>query len=149
MQIWIDADACPVVVKEIIYRASERLQLQLSLVANQALQVPESPLIECIKVAAGADMADAEIVRRLSAGDLLITGDIPLAADALAKGAYVLNHRGEMFSSDSIKAALSVRSFMDQLRGSGVQTGGPAPFSAANRKSFADALDRFLAKHAC
>lgn len=147
MQIWVDADACPVAVKEILYRVAARLQLQVTLVANQLMRVPGSPFIRALQVAAGPDVADAEIVRLLVAGDLLVTGDIPLAAQVLDKGGFALNPRGEFYTVDNIAQQLTMRSFMDELRGSGVDTGGPAPFSQADRQQFANALDRHLARH--
>lgn len=147
MQIWVDADACPVAVKEILYRVAARLQLQVTLVANQLMRVPGSPFIRALQVAGGPDVADAEIVRLLVAGDLLVTGDIPLAAQVLDKGGFALNPRGEFYTVDNIAQQLTMRSFMDELRGSGVDTGGPAPFSQADRQQFANALDRHLARH--
>ncbi len=148
MQIWVDADACPAVVKDILYRVAQRLQLNMTLVANQLMRVPGSRFIRAMQVPAGADVADAEIVRLLVAGDLVVTADIPLAADVLAKGGYALNPRGEFYTDDNIAQQLTMRSFMDQLRGSGVDTGGPAPYGQADRQNFANALDRHLARHA-
>jgi len=148
MKIWVDADACPVVIKEILFRAAERTAIQLTLVANQQVTVPASRYINFIQVAQGFDVADNEIVKRLNAGDLVITSDIPLAADILEKGGLALNPRGEMYSANSIKAQLTMRDFMDTMRASGVNTGGgPAPLSKADRKSFADQLDRWLASY--
>ncbi len=148
MQIWVDADACPVAVKDILYRVAERLALPVTLVANQLMRVPPSRFVRSVQVPQGADVADAEIVRLLAAGDLVITGDIPLAADVLAKGGFALNHRGEFYTNDNIAQMLSMRAFMDELRGSGVDTGGPAPYSQADRKQFANALDRHLSRYA-
>ena len=144
MRIWVDADACPGVVKDILYRVAERRQLHLTLVANQMLRTPPSPWIRALQVPGGFDVADAEIVARVTAGDLVITADIPLAASALEKGAHVIDPRGERFTADNIRERLSMRSFMDELRSSGVNTGGPPPFSQADRQAFANALDRLL-----
>ncbi len=144
MQIWVDADACPGAVKDILFRLAERRRLQLTLVANQMLRTPPSPWIRALQVPGGFDVADAEIVARVTAGDVVITADIPLAALALEKGAHVIDPRGERFTADNIRERLSMRSFMDELRSSGVNTGGPPPFSQADRQSFANALDRLL-----
>jgi uncharacterized protein YaiI (UPF0178 family) len=144
MHIWVDADACPAVIKEILFRASERTHLPLTLVANQPLRVPRSPYIRQLQVAAGFDVADNEIAKRMEEGDLVITNDIPLAAEVLAKGGRALSPRGELFSPDTIRDRLVMRDFMDTLRSSGVQTGGPAPLSQTDRKAFADQLDRLL-----
>lgn len=146
MRIWVDADACPAVIKEILYRVAERVQLQVTLVANQLMRVPPSRFIRALQVPAGADVADQEIVRRLAAGDLVITGDIPLASDVLDKGGYALNPRGEFYTRDNIQQMLTMRAFLDELRGSGVDTGGPAAFSQADRQNFANSLDRHLHK---
>ena len=126
MQIWIDADACPVVIKEILYRVADRLELPVTLVANQGLRVPPSRFIRTVQVPSGADVADQEIVRLLNPGDLVITGDIPLAADVLTKGGYALNPRGEFYTKDNIAQQLTMRAFMEELRSGGVDTGGPA-----------------------
>jgi uncharacterized protein len=144
MKIWVDADACPVVIKEILYRAAERTATELTLVANHALRTPASRLITTLQVQAGFDVADNEIVRRLQPGDLVITADIPLAAEAIAKGAHALNPRGERYSTENIKARLNMRDFMDTLRSSGINTGGPPALNQGDRKAFADELDRFL-----
>jgi uncharacterized protein YaiI (UPF0178 family) len=144
MHIWVDADACPLVIKEILFRAAERTQQPLTLVANHAMRVPRSPHIRQIQVASGFDVADSEITRRMQAGDLVITGDIPLAAEVLARGGRALSPRGELFSPDTIRDRLVMRDFMDTLRSSGVQTGGPAPLNQTDRKAFADQLDRLL-----
>lgn len=146
MHIWVDADACPAVIKEILYRVAERTQLQVTLVANQLMRVPPSRFIRALQVPSGADVADQEIVRRLAAGDLVITGDIPLASDVLDKGGYALNPRGEFYTRDNIQQMLTMRAFLDELRGSGVDTGGPAAFSHADRQNFANSLDRHLHK---
>ena len=146
MKIWVDADACPVVIKEILFRAAERAQVYVVLVANQAIPHPESAFIRSMQVAQGFDVADNYIVQQVNAGDLVITSDIPLAADVLEKDAHALNPRGERYTKDSIKAILTMRNFMDTLRGSGTQTGGPPPLSQADRQTFANQLDRLLAK---
>ena len=148
MKIWVDADACPVVIKEILFKAAERTGIQTTLVANQPVRVPPSRFIGFIQVSSGFDVADNEIVERTGAGDLVITADIPLAADVIAKGAYALNPRGELYTTENIKARLNIRDFMDTLRGSGIDTGGPPALNQSDRKSFADNLDRLLAKHA-
>ncbi len=148
MKIWVDADACPVVIKDILFRAAERTGVQLTLVANQPVPVPPSRLIQSIQVASGFDVADNEIVKRLDAGDLVITGDIPLAAEVIEKGGHALNPRGELYTTDNIKARLTMRDFMETLRSSGVDTGGPPPLSQSDRQSFANQLDKFLTRHA-
>lgn len=147
MQIWVDADACPVVIKEILYRVAERLQMNVTLVANQLMRVPASRFVRAVQVPAGCDVADAEIVRLLAPGDLVVTGDIPLAADVLAKGGHALNPRGEFYTPDNIAQQLTMRQFMDELRGGGVDTGGPPPFGQADRQHFANQLDRHLHRH--
>lgn len=150
MNIWVDADACPKPVKEILYRVAHRLGasgLRVTLIANQMLTVPRSPYIRAVQVPQGFDVADNEIVRRVEAGDLVITSDIPLAAEAIAKGARVLTPRGETYDKNSIAAALTLRNFMDTLRSSGVETGGPAAFSASDQHAFARQLDQWLARH--
>ena len=146
MQIWVDADACPNVVKEILYRAAERLECSLILVANQPLTTPRSQFIKAIRVEAGFDVADNYIVQQVKHGDLVITGDIPLAAEVLEKGAEALNPRGEFYDRDSIKQKVTMRDFMDEMRGSGVMTSGPPPLSQTDRREFANALDRYLNK---
>ena len=146
MKIWVDADACPVVIKEILFRAAERTATELTLVANHALRIPPSKLISTLQVPAGFDVADNEIVKRAAAGDLVITADIPLAAEIIEMGAHALNPRGELYTTENIKARLNMRDFMDTLRGSGIQTGGPKEFSQSDRQAFANALDRLLAK---
>lgn len=148
MKIWVDADACPGVIKEILFRVAERRALQVTLVANQLLRVPGSRFIAAVQVPAGADVADAEIVRRMEAGDLVVTGDIPLAALVLEKHGFALNPRGEFYTADNIAQQLSMRAFMEELRSGGVDTGGPSPFSQADRQQFANALDRHLARYA-
>lgn len=146
MRIWVDADACPKVIKEILYRAVERLNIPMTLVANKKIFTPDSPLINLIVVAAGADVADREIVERVQAGDLVITADIPLAADVIDKAGHALNPRGTFYSESNVKQHLSMRNFMDDLRGSGVVTGGPPAFSNNDKMAFANQLDRFLTK---
>lgn len=147
MKIWVDADACPVVIKDILFKAAERTKVQLTLVANQQIRVPPSRYIKSIQVASGFDVADDEIVERASAGDLVITSDIPLASDVIDKGALALSPRGEMYTRENIKARLNIRDFMDTMRGSGIDTGGPPAFNQNDRKAFADHLDRQLARH--
>jgi len=147
MQIWVDADACPGPVKEILYRVAERLQLNVTLVANQLLRVPPSKYVRAVQVPAGFDVADREIVRLAEPGDLVITGDIPLAADILKKGAHALNPRGEFYTPDNIAQQLTMRAFMDELRGSGVDTGGPSAYNQGDRQRFANALDAHLRKN--
>jgi len=147
MQIWVDADACPVVIKEIIFRAAERLQISTTLVANQMLRTPPSRYIRAIQVPSGFDVADAHIVDQLAAGDLVITADIPLASLVIERGAHALNPRGELYTTANIREILTMRNFMEELRGAGVETGGPAAFSLSDRQTFANQLDRFLAKH--
>ena len=144
MPIWVDADACPKVIKDTLYRAAERSQIELILVANQPLAVPPSRFIRTLRVAAGFDVADNEIVQRVSATDLVITADIPLAAEVLAKGAAALNPRGERYSEATIRERLTMRDFMDTLRSSGVQTGGPAALNQRDRQQFAAELDKWL-----
>ena len=146
MHIWVDADACPVVIKDIIFRAANRKQIHTTLVANQMLRTPGSLFIKAIQVAKGFDVADNYIVAECVAGDLVITADIPLAAAVIERGALALNPRGEMYTAANIRESLSLRNFMDELRSSGVQTGGPNAFSHADRQAFANALDRLLAQ---
>ena len=148
MHIWVDADACPVVIKDILFRAAERTGVQLTLVANQPVRIPPSRHIKFIQVASGFDVADNEIVKRLGAGDLVITSDIPLAAEVIDNGAVALNPRGELYTADNIRARLNMRDFMDTLRGSGIDTGGPPALSQADRQSFANHLDKILTRHA-
>ncbi|MDH4315554.1 MAG: YaiI/YqxD family protein [Gammaproteobacteria bacterium] len=148
MKIWVDADACPAVIKDTLFRAAERTGLELTLVANQAVYVPPSRYIRTLQVSSGFDVADNEIVRRMEPGDLVITGDIPLAADVIEKGGTALSPRGELYSPDNIRARLNMRDFMDTLRGSGVHTGGPPALSQTDRKNFANHLDRIVTAHA-
>jgi len=147
MKIWVDADACPVVIKEILFRAAERVKIEVTLVANQSVQIPKSRYINFVHVAQGFDVADNEIVKRLSAGDLVITSDIPLAADVIEKQGVVLSPRGERYTAENIKSRLSMRDFMESLRSSGVNTGGPAAMNQNDRKSFADCLDKWLTEN--
>ncbi|MDX3895466.1 YaiI/YqxD family protein [Pusillimonas sp.] len=146
MNIWVDADACPAVIKDILYRAAQRSQQPLTLVANQILRTPPSPLIRAVQVPRGFDVADDYIVERTSTGDLVITADIPLASEVLRKGALVLSPRGERYTADCISERLSMRDMMEELRSAGVDTGGPAAFSQADRRAFANALDQLLQK---
>ncbi len=147
MNIWVDADACPGVIKDILFRAAERTGVQLTLVANHSIPIPRSRHIKFLQVTHGFDVADNEIVNRLGAGDLVITSDIPLAADVIDKGGYALNPRGELYTSDNIKARLTMRDFMDTLRASGIDTGGPSALSQSDRQSFANHLDKILTRH--
>jgi len=147
MHIWVDADACPKVIKEILFRAAERQQIHLTLVANKLLYCPPSRVIRAIQVPAGFDVADNKIAELVKRGDLVITADIPLAANVIAREGYALNPRGELYTKDTIQERLSMRNFMDSLRGSGVETGGPPVFSQSDRQAFANQLDKFLAKH--
>jgi len=143
-QIWVDADACPGPIKEILFRAAERAPVMVTLVANQMLRTPSTRWVRAIQVAGGFDVADNEIVQRLAAGDLVVTQDIPLAAQAIDKGALALHPRGELYTRETIAQRLSMRNFMDELRGAGVDTGGPAAFHARDRQAFAKQLDRWL-----
>jgi hypothetical protein len=146
MNIWVDADACPVVIKEILYRAANRTKIMTTLVANKSLRVPVSPYIKSLEVPKGFDVADNRIVQELVAGDLVITADIPLAAQVIAKQAHALNPRGEFYSTANITERLAMRNFMEELRASGVETSGPAVFNHSDRQQFAAELDRFLAQ---
>jgi uncharacterized protein YaiI (UPF0178 family) len=146
MHIWVDADACPAVVKDILFRAAERAQVSLTLVANRLLRTPPSKFIRALQVPQGFDVADAEIAQRLAPGDLVITADVPLAAEVIARGAHAINPRGERYTPDTVRERLAMRDLLEQLRSSGVQTAGPAAFDHADRKRFADQLDRFLAR---
>lgn len=146
MTIWVDADACPKIIKEILFRAAVRKQVSLTLVANQFIATPPSPCITSLQVDAGFDVADDEIVKRCGAGDLVITADIPLAAEVIEKGALVLTPRGEQFTRDNVRQRLNIRDFMDTMRASGEHTGGPPPLNQRDRQQFANALDSYLAK---
>ena len=146
MHIWVDADACPGTVKDILFRAAQRTQTPMTLVANRPLRVPQSHLIRTIQVLRGFDVAANEIARHVTAGDLVITADIPLASDVIARGAHAIDPRGELYTPDNIAERLQMRNFMEGLRASGVQTGGPAALDQADRKRFADQLDRLLSR---
>ena len=146
MKIWVDADACPAVIKDILFRAATRTQIQTTLVANHAMKVPKSDFIGFMQVTHGFDVADNEIVARLEPKDVVITSDIPLASEAIDKGAVALSPRGELYTTDNIKARLSMRDFMDTLRSSGVDTGGPSKLSQADRQRFANQLDKILSR---
>lgn len=146
MQIWVDADACPAVIKDILYRAAGRVKLPLVLVANKPLRTPPSPYIKSMQVPGGIDVADNRIVELAQPGDLVITADIPLAAAVVEKGGYALNPRGELYTQDNIREILTLRNFMGELRNTGVQTGGPPAFSHSDRQAFANQLDRFLSR---
>lgn len=149
MKIWVDADACPVVAKEILFRAADRTGVQLTLVANQPLSAPRSTNIKRLQVSKGFDIADDEIVKRLDTGDLVITSDIPLAAEVIAKGGHALSPRGELHTNENIGAKLNMRDFMDTMRSSGVEVGGgPAAYSQRDKQEFANSLNRFLTKYA-
>lgn len=145
-RIWVDADACPVPIKEILFRAADRAQVQVTLVANQPLRTPPSRFVRSIQVAGGFDVADDAIVERAQAGDLVVTQDIPLAAKVLEKGALAMNPRGVLFTTDSIAQQLSMRNFMEELRGAGVDTGGPSAFHARDKQAFANQLDIWLSR---
>ncbi len=147
MKIWVDADACPVVIKDILFRAAERTKVPLALVANQPIRIPPSRNISFIQVASGFDVADNEIVKRTSKGDLVITSDIPLASEVIEKGAQALTPRGEMYTLENIKARLTMRDFMESLRSSGVDTGGPAALNHGDRQAFANQLDKILTRY--
>jgi uncharacterized protein YaiI (UPF0178 family) len=147
MQIWVDADACPGVIKNILYKAAERARIHLILVANKALHTPRSPWIRAVQVAHGLDVADNHILAALAAGDLVITADIPLAAVVIEKGANALNPRGELYSHENVRELLGMRNFMDSLRSAGVNTGGPDALSHRDRQAFANELDRYLTRN--
>ena len=146
MQIFVDADACPKVIKEILFRAADRLHIQLTLVANKLLYCPPSKYIRSMQVPAGFDVADNKIAQQMEPGDLVVTADIPLAADVIARGGHALNPRGEFYTKDNIQERLTMRNFMEGLRGSGVETGGPPTLSQSDRQVFAKQLDKFLVK---
>lgn len=146
MQIWVDADACPNVIKEILFRAAERVSVLLVLVANQPIRIPQSAFIRFVQVESGFDVADNYIAARCEKGDLVITADIPLASDAIEKGATALNPRGELYTVENIRQRLNMRDFMEQLRNAGVETGGPAKMNQNDRQQFANQLDRLLAR---
>ena len=148
MQIWVDADACPKPIKEILFRVADRLELQVTLVANHALRTPPSRYIRSVQVPGGFDVADNHIAQQMEAGDLVVTADIPLAAEVIDKHGHALNPRGEFYTRENIGERLNMRDFMAQLRDSGVATGGPSSLSQADRQAFANELDRFLQRHA-
>ena len=148
MKIWVDADACPVAIKEILFRAAKRTEVLTSLVANQSIRIPPSTHIEFLRVGSGFDVADDAIAERVGRMDLVITSDIPLAAEVIEKGACALSPRGELFDETNIKDRLAMRDFMDTLRGSGIETGGPSALSSKDKQVFANRLDQYLAKHA-
>ena len=147
IKIWVDADACPVVIKNILFKAAERTGVELILIANQPIHIPALRCIQFIQVSAGFDVADNEIVKRMHKGDLIITADIPLAAEVIEKGGYALNPRGEFYTTENIRARLNMRDFMESLRSSGVQTGGPSTLNQSHRQSFANHLDTFLRRY--
>ncbi len=146
MQIWVDADACPAVIKDILYRAAERVKCQLMLVANKPLRTPPSPYIKTMQVPGGFDVADNRIVELAAPGDLVITADIPLAAAVIEKGGHALNPRGELYTKDNIRERLTMRNFMGELRNTGINTGGPPALNHSDRQAFANQLDRFLTR---
>lgn len=146
MRIWVDADACPVAIKEILYRVANRVGIELTLIANQMLRVPPSPWIKALQVSSGFDVADQRIAQEAEAGDVVVTADIPLAALVVAKGAVVIDPRGELLDKGNIQERLTMRNFMETLRNSGVETGGPAALSSADKQAFANQLDRLLAR---
>ena len=147
LTIWVDADACPVVIKDILFRAAERTQTQTTLVANQAMRVPPSAYISFLRVSSGFDEADNEIVKRMQTGDLVITGDIPLASDVVDKGGVALNPRGELYTTENIKDRLNMRDFMETMRSSGLEVGGgPPPLNNTDKQNFANQLDRLLSQ---
>ena len=147
MKIWVDADSCPRVIKEILFRAAARREVQLTLVANQPMQVPPSRFIKTMRVEPGFNVADSRIVEQIKAGDLVVTADIPLAAAVVEKGVFALNPRGEFYTEDNIRERLSMRDFMAELRSGGIETGGPSSFGKKDRQAFANQLDRFMARH--
>jgi uncharacterized protein YaiI (UPF0178 family) len=144
MQIWVDADACPGEIKELLFRAANRTKIKMTLVANQSMRTPRSEFIDSLVVAAGANIADRRIVELLEPGDLVITADIPLAADVVAKGGKALNPRGELYTADNVGERLAVRNMLDEMRGGGMISGGPANFNTKDRQAFANQLDRWL-----
>ncbi|GDX85617.1 UPF0178 protein [Methylococcaceae bacterium] len=147
MKIWVDADGCPKAIKDILFRVANRTEIITTLVANQSLPIPPSRFIKMLRVNSGYDVADNEIVKQLNEGDLVITGDIPLANDVIEKGGHAINPRGELYSLENIKERLNIRDFMDNLRASGIHTGGSAPQNSRDIQNFANQLDRFLAHH--
>lgn len=148
MKIWVDADACPNVIKDILYRAADRVKIHTVFVANQFVRTPASPHLHSVQVSKGFDVADDHIVQQLQPGDLVITADIPLASEAIDKQAWALNPRGEFYSTENIKQRLNMRDFMEQMRSTGQVSGGPPPLNNQDKQAFANELDRFLARHA-
>lgn len=146
MRIWVDADACPGVIRDILFRSAERVEIPLTLVANKPLNVPPSRYISAVQVPAGLDAADRHIAAAVAAGDIVITADIPLAADVVAKGAVALSPRGDLYDADNIRERLSMRNLMDELRGMGIATSGPSPLGKSDRHAFANELDKLLAR---
>lgn len=144
MKIWVDADACPVVIKEILFKAADRTKIAIILVANHYIRIPPSPFISFMQVSSGFDVADDEIVKRIDANDLVITSDIPLADEVIDKGGIALSSRGELYTKENIKSRLNIRDFMDTMRASGVHTGGPPALNQADRQNFANHLDRII-----
>lgn len=147
MKIWIDADACPTVIKDILFKAAKREEIHTTLIANQYIKTPPSPFLHSIQVSSGYDVADNEIVKRAQANDLVITSDIPLADEIIEAGGFALSPRGELFTRENIKARLNIRDFMDTMRASGVNTGGPPALSQSDRQKFANHLDRLITRH--
>lgn len=147
MRIWVDADACPKAIRDILFRAAERMRVSLTLVSNQPLQAPASCYLDAIQVPGGPDVADSRIVEQVRQGDLVITADVPLAAEVIEKGGCALNPRGEFYTEDNVRERLAIRDFMTDLRSAGVDTGGPSSLSPGDRQAFANQLDRYLAKH--
>lgn len=147
MKIWVDADACPVVIKDILFKAADKRAISTTFLANHSIRVPPSRFINFMQVSSGFDVADDEIVKRVSQGDLVITSDIPLASDAISKGAQALSPRGELFTIENIKSRLNIRDFMDTMRASGVQTGGPPALNQQDRQNFANHLDKIITKY--
>jgi uncharacterized protein YaiI (UPF0178 family) len=146
MRIWVDADACPVVIKDVLFRAADRVEIELTLVANKPLRTPPSRFIKSVQVNAGFDVADHYIAQSVQPDDLVVTADIPLAAQVVEKGGLALNPRGQLYTIENVRQLLDMRNFLDELRSSGVQTGGPAPLSKGDRQVFANQLDRLLAR---
>ena len=146
MQIWVDADACPQVIKEILFRAAQRAQILTTLVANTSLRIPASPFIRSVRVARGFNVADHQIMQQIQPGDLVITADIPLAAEVIGRGAHALDPRGELYSEDNVRERLAIRNLMQELRSTGEIVGGPAPFNQSDRQRFANHLDRFVSR---
>lgn len=147
MKIWVDADACPVVIKEILFRAARRTETPLTLVSNHFIKTPPSPFINHLQVPKGFDIADNEIVKLCNTGDLVITSDIPLADEVISKGCLALSPRGELFSKENIKSRLNIRDFMETMRSSGIQSGGPPALGSAEKQAFGNQLDKWLAKN--